>query len=224
LITSSKASCLEGKKIVRGRNDNSKLPRFTPAGLVRRQEAFDHSDFLFELKYDGWRALAYLEDGRSELVSRKGNALKSFESLRAALARLGLTSVLDGEIVCLDAAGKPRFYDLFRRRGEPVFYAFDCLYREGEDLRSKPTIERKRILKDLVRGQPRILYANHIETHGIDLFKLVCEQDLEGIVAKHRWASYGSESLPWVKVLNPAYSQHEGRREFFDRKRRAKVL
>ena len=91
---------------MRGRNDNSKLPRFTPAGLVRRREAFDHSDFLFELKYDGWRALAYLEDGRSELVSRKGNALKSFESLRAALARLGLTSVLDGEIVCVDAEAK----------------------------------------------------------------------------------------------------------------------
>jgi bifunctional non-homologous end joining protein LigD len=133
---------------------------------VRQREAFDHPDFLFELKYDGWRALAYLEADRSELVSRKGNALKSFESLRAALARLGRTAVLDGEIVCLDAVGKPRFYELFRHRGEPVFYAFDCLYLDGEDLRPRPTIERKRILQNLVRDQPRILYANHVETCG----------------------------------------------------------
>jgi ATP-dependent DNA ligase len=120
----------------------------------------------------------------------------------------------------LDATGKPRFYDLFRRRGEPVFYAFDCLWLDGEDLRSQPTIARKRILKDLVHDQPRILYANHIETRGLDLFRLVCEQDLEGMVCKHQRAAYGSESVPWIKVLNPAYSQREGRREFFDRKRR----
>jgi bifunctional non-homologous end joining protein LigD len=90
------------------------------------------------------------KDGHCELVSRKGNTLKSFESLRAALARLGRRVVLDGGIVCLDASGKPQFYELFRHRGEPVFYAFDCLYLGRKDLRSRPTIERKRILKDLV--------------------------------------------------------------------------
>jgi ATP-dependent DNA ligase len=75
-----------------------------------------------------------------------------------------------------------------------------------------------------VRDQTRILYANHIEAEGIALFKLVCEQNLEGMVSKHRLASYGSESTPWIKVLNSVYSQREGRREFFDRKRRVKVL
>jgi bifunctional non-homologous end joining protein LigD len=190
---------------------------------VRKREAFDDPVFLFELKYDGWRALAYLEDGCCELLSRKGNALKSFESLRAALACLGHNAVLDGEIVCLDAAGKPRFYELFRRERDPIFYAFDCLCLDGEDLSLRPTTERKKILKDLVHDQPRILYANHIETHGLDLFKLVCEQDMEGIVCKHRLAPYGSESTPWIKVLNPAYSQRKGRREFFDRRRRVGV-
>lgn len=67
--------------------------------------------------------------------------------------------------------------------------------------------------EDLVRGHPRILYASHFEACGADLFRLVCEQDLEGIVCKHRSAPYASESVPWVKVLNPAYSQREGRRE-----------
>ena len=88
----------------------------------------------------------------------------------------------------------------------------------GADLRSQPTIERKRILENLVRGRPRILYASHFEVRGIDLFRLVCEQDLEGIVCKHRSAAYGIEGA-WIKVLNPTYSRREGRREVFERKR-----
>ena len=68
---------------------------------------------------------------------------------------MGREVILDGEIVCLDAAGKPQFYDLMLRRGEPVFYAFDVLWLDGEDLRERPTVERKRIVKDLVRDQPR---------------------------------------------------------------------
>lgn len=194
------------------------LPRFSPATLVRAREPFDHPDFLFELKHDGWRAMAYIEGDECDLVSRRGNVFKAFAPLRASLATIGREVILDGEIVCLDAAGKPQFYDLMRRRGEPVFYAFDVLWLGGEDLRSHPTIERKAILEDLVRGHPRILYATHFEARGVDLFRLVCEQDLEGIVCKHRSAPYGSESVPWVKVLNPAYSQREGRRELFEKK------
>jgi len=76
------------------------------------------------------------------------------------------------------------------RRGEPIFYAFDVLWLDGEDLREHPTLERKRILKDLVRNQPRILYARHVLAHGIDLFRLMCEQDLEGMVCKRRNAAY----------------------------------
>ena len=165
--------------------------------------------------------MAYVDGDNCELVSRRGNAFKSFAPLRASLAMIGREVILDGEIVCLDAAGKPQFYDLMRRRGEPVFYAFDVLWLGAADLRSHPTIERKRILEDLVRNQPRILYANHFEARGVDLFRLVCEQDLEGIVCKHRLAPYASDSVPWVKVLNPAYSQREGRRELFEKARAA---
>lgn len=81
------------------------------------------------------------------------------------------------------------------RRGEPIFYAFDVLWLDGEDLREHPTLERKRILKDLVRNQPRILYARHVLAHGIDLFRVVCEQDLEGMVCKRRNAAYGTKRI-----------------------------
>ena len=75
--------------------------------------------------------------------------------------------MLDGEIVCLDADGRPQFYDLLRRRGEQVFYAFDLLWLDGEDLRSKPLIERKRLLRSIMPVQPSVvLYAEHVERTG----------------------------------------------------------
>src|SRR5438067_1602596 len=126
------------------------------------------------------------------------------------------------EIVVLDPDGRPRFYDLLRRRGDPVFYAFDCLSLEGRDLRMRPLIERKRILARLVRDQPGILYAQHFDgDQGSALFSLACEQDLEGIVAKRKDAAYGDG---WFKIRNPGYSQYEGRRELFEKRRRAPLM
>ena len=186
----------DGQRSARYNEGRLQLSLFSPATLVRSREPFDHPDFLFELKHDGWRAMAYIDVDRCELVSRRGNAFKSFASLRASLATIGGAVILDGEIVCLDGSGRQQFYDLMRRRSEPIFYAFDVLWLGGADLRSRPTIERKRLLENLVRDQPRILYASHFEARGIDLFRLVCEQDLEGIVCKHRLAPYASESIP----------------------------
>jgi bifunctional non-homologous end joining protein LigD len=80
------------------------LPSISPAKLARSLEPFDDKDWLFELKHDGFRSLAYLEDGRCRLVSRHRNVYKSFETLRDALSTLKAKSaILDGEIVCLDS-------------------------------------------------------------------------------------------------------------------------
>src|SRR5260370_781642 len=101
---------------------------------------FDHPDWVFELKHDGFRAVAYIADGRCQLVSRKNNVYKSFGPLREALAGLRIQdAVVDGEIVCLDDEGRSQFYTLLRRRGQPVFYTFDLLFLNGEDLRSLPS-------------------------------------------------------------------------------------
>jgi bifunctional non-homologous end joining protein LigD len=188
---------------------------FRLADPVLRSEPFDHDNFVFELKHDGFRAVAHIAPDACQLVSRRGNVYKSFNSLSASLLTLGCSAVIDGEIVLLDATGRPKFYDLLRRRGEPVFYAFDCLRLDGHDLRSRPLIERKAGLERIVKGHPRVLYANHIEREGCALFKLACEQDLEGIVAKRRNAAYGDD---WFKIRNPNYSQYEGRRELFDKR------
>jgi bifunctional non-homologous end joining protein LigD len=93
---------------------------------------FGHPDWLFEVKYGGSHALAYVERGTVRLVSRKGNTYRSFPALCQSLAVcLSVTdAVLDGEIVYLGPNGKPQFSDLMRRRGPQHFYAFDLLRRE----------------------------------------------------------------------------------------------
>jgi bifunctional non-homologous end joining protein LigD len=171
--------------------------RFRPADLTPVRDAFDDSRFVYELKHDGFRALAYIRSGHCQLVSRRGNVYKSFGSLSAALGQLDYEAVLDGEIVVLDAAGRSQFYELLRRRGEPVFYAFDCLSLDGRDLRPLPLIQRKKKLERLVKGHARILYARHVESDGAAFFRLVCQQDLEGVVAKLKHGTYGEG---WFKV------------------------
>jgi bifunctional non-homologous end joining protein LigD len=127
---------------------------------------------------------------------------------------MGCRAVLDGEIVSLDETGRPHFYDLLWRRGSPVFYAFDMLWLDGRDLRDEPLIEGKRILEQLAGGHPRILIAKHIEGQGqgTGLFRAVCENFLEGIVAKWKDGRYGET---WFKILNQNYSQRAGWDELF---------
>ena len=171
------------------------------------------------------------------LVSRNGNTFKSFPGPCEGFARdlKARRCVLDGEIVCLDDGGKPQFLDLLFRRAEPLFYAFDILwdehaksddeeemrrFRSGEDIRYLPLIDRKLRLHAVVpkRGEC-LLYGDHIDAAGEGLFRLACENDLEGIVAKRKFDPYLHEHATWLKVRNQNYSQWVGREELFERER-----
>ena len=183
--------------------------------LSRILAPFDNPDFVFELKHDGFRSLAYIADGRCSLVSWRTNYYQRFDSLKAALANLKVTdAILDGELVCLDDEGKSRFNQLLRRRAEPAFYAFDLLWLNGKDLRQLPLIERKKRLRQLIGKSDceRIIYVQHIEMCGCVLYRAICKKDLEGIICKKKNGAY---SVPgqWLKVLNPNYTQHEDRHE-----------
>lgn len=117
--------------------------------LASLRDPFDHPDWLFELKYDGFRALAHVGPDGTRLVSRNLHIYKPFgdlcEALAAELDRR--TAVLDGELVCVDRDGRPQFYDLLRRRAPVYFYAFDLVELDGRDLRALPLLERKRQLR-----------------------------------------------------------------------------
>ena len=192
-----------------------------PLGLVRRTDAFDDTDWVFELKHDGFRALAYIDAATCRLVSRNQHRFDEFDALAKAIAKVlaDRRAVIDGEIVCLDADGRPQFYELLARKGKPYYYAFDLLWLDGEDLRDRPLLERKAKLRSLVpEKDSRLLYVDHIEASGVALFERVCEMDLEGIIAKRKKGLY-REGTTWYKIKNAAYSQAEGRGEVFDRRR-----
>ena len=181
--------------------------------LKRVAKPFDNPDYIFELKHDGFRAIAYIENGECKLVSRNLNQFK-FVLLSQSLAKLPVKSaILDGEVVCLDGKGVSQFNRLLGRRQVPVFYAFDLLWLNGEDLRRLPLIERKERLEKLVKKSEcrELLYAHHIEKDGVALFEAICAKDLEGIVAKRKNGIYRNDGKEWMKIKNPHYSQAEGR-------------
>ncbi len=128
------------------------LPRIQPIAPKRIQAPFDHTEFVFELKMDGWRCLAYIENGVCRLVSRKQNQFKSFSPLAASVAKLKVqNAIIDGEVACLDAKGKSVFLDMRRRKANAILYCFDLLWLNNEDLRNLSLVERKARLRQLIR-------------------------------------------------------------------------
>jgi len=109
------------------------------------KEPFNDPDYIFELKHDGFRTLAYIEGGECKLVSRNLKHLR-FEALLPAQ-----NAIIDGEIVCLDSNGVSQFNELLSRKAQPVLYAFDLLWLNGEDLRNQPLILRFQRLPQLPR-------------------------------------------------------------------------
>jgi bifunctional non-homologous end joining protein LigD len=191
-----------------------------PQPLLRVAEPFDHPDWLFELKHDGFRALAHVDRSGCRFVSRNGHVFGQWpvlcDELVQALHRR--SAILDGEVVCLRDDGNSDFNALLFRRGRPVFYAFDLLAIGGRDLRSSPLLERKRRLRDVLTVPvPMVRYVDHVDARGADLFAAVSRADAEGIVGKWMLGSYHSDGVTtsWVKVKNAAYSQMAGRHELF---------
>jgi len=170
--------------------------QFQPMPLLKRSVTFDDPDYIFELKYDGFRVLAVIEHGRAQLLSRNGHPFASFSELAQSISESlpNTRAVIDGEICYLDRRGRPQFRNLLFRRGNPpCFFAFDLLTCDGKDLRTERLLDRKQELRRLLAkiSPPFPLrYADHVDGSGIALFQRVCELDLEGIVAKQKFGPY----------------------------------
>jgi bifunctional non-homologous end joining protein LigD len=196
--------------------------------LIRVAEPFDHPDWIFELKHDGLRALAYVDRYECTLLSRRRHIYKQFPMLATELAHAvrARSCVLDGEIVALGPDGRSKFYDLLFRREWPHFIAFDALMINGEDLRDRPLLERKRRLRAIMPREAvhaRVLYHDYVDGRGVDLFAAIRGNDLEGVVAKWRYGRYHTDgqTTSWFKIRNPQYSQVDGRRDVFAPRRSA---
>lgn len=191
--------------------------------LVQQSQPFDRDDWLFEIKHDGFRSLAYIDRGLCKLVSRNEYDYKRFRDLAEALpsAINAKNAILDGELVVLDRTGKARFYDLMAGRGVVVFAAFDLMWLNGRDLRDLPLLERKEILRFHLEPSSRVLFVDHIEGKGKRMYEQICQRDMEGIVCKPMISPYRTirGTTTWIKVKNPKYSQAEGRGELFNKRR-----
>src|SRR5438445_5597116 len=151
--------------------------------LLKRAAPFDDPDWIFELKYDGFRALAVFENGRAQLVSRNGHPFASFSALAESISDSlpNARAVIDGEICSLDRRGRPQFRNLlFRRGNSPCFFAFDLLTCDGMDLRTEQLGDRKQELRRLLAlattDRP-LTYTEYIDGSGLALFTRVRDLD-----------------------------------------------
>jgi len=187
-------------------------PMLASAGPIPRGE-----QWVYEIKWDGVRALCYIRDGKVKLIGRRGTHFdRQYPELDSlALAVKTPTAILDGEICALDEQGRPNFEKLQPRimasgtsaiakmaRSNPVvFFAFDLLYSGGQDLRDLPLLERKQRLRALVEVTPYLRYSEHFATGVDELLAAAKAQGLEGVVAKHRDSRYtGDRTRDWVKL------------------------
>jgi bifunctional non-homologous end joining protein LigD len=199
---------------------------------------FSDPEWLFEIKWDGIRALAWVEEGRLEMRARSGRVITSqYPELAELPQRVrGRRALLDGEIVALDENGHSNFERLqarmnvsrpspLQQRQAPVtYYLFDILHYEGYDLRQVPLGDRKRFLKSALEWGGPFRYADHQMEQGKELFELARQQGLEGIIGKHGRSPYASgRSSYWVKfkvvqeldAVVAGWTEPRGSREHF---------
>jgi bifunctional non-homologous end joining protein LigD len=202
---------------------------------------FKGSEWLYEIKWDGYRALAFIEDGRARLVSRNQNDLTAeFAELASELPGhvRAKQALIDGEICALDERGRSSFSLMQQRTGVGkngrslgkadlavpiVFYAFDLLYIDGWSLMGAALEERKRLLREALVADARVRYSEHFDD-GEALLAAAREQELEGIVAKRRDSHYEQRrSRQWCKIkitqteecVIGGWTEPKGSREYF---------
>ncbi len=193
------------------------------------ENPFDDKNWIFEIKWDGFRALAF-KNKELKLISR--NKKKSFNAIFPTIAnelkKIKGEFILDGEIVILNKEGKSEFQLLQnyqkRKIGTPYYYVFDILFYKNKDLTVLPLLERKKILKKVLIKLPHVKYSDHIFEKGKAFFKLAKKKKLEGIMAKKSSSTYQfRRSKDWLKiktrlrqeVVIGGFSQPKGSRKYF---------
>jgi len=181
------------------------------------EDPFDGPDWLFEIKWDGYRAVAFIENGKVRLVSRNQNELTArYPELKDMPKSVkAKTAILDGEVVALDSEGKPSFSLMQQRTGfrpggkrgpinadVPIlYYAFDLIYLDGEDWRKVNLEDRKRKLQSILKQEDSVRYSDHYAEQGRALFDIAKARQLEGIIAKRRNSCYEERrSREWLKI------------------------
>ncbi|MCL5071580.1 MAG: non-homologous end-joining DNA ligase [Actinobacteria bacterium] len=201
-----------------------KVTHFKPMLATLIEKPFDSNEWVFEIKWDGYRAIAEIQKNSVLLYSRNDlNFNSQFPEVVESLKKMHINTVLDGEIVVLDKQGRSQFQLLQQylkyKKEMLVYYVFDILYLEGYELLTLPLITRKKLLKQILSSNHRnakgsnishnmessiknIKFSDHIEKEGIAFFNEAIKNGLEGIMAKKSESVYipGSRTNKWLKI------------------------
>jgi bifunctional non-homologous end joining protein LigD len=197
-------------------------PALSPLGFIKLEiptlvpEPPSGEGWIHEIKHDGYRTLIVVEGSQIRAFTRNGNDwTRVYHRVVDACGRLGCeTALLDGEMVVQDEFGLSDFYALrsaiHKAPHRIVFFAFDLLQLDGQDLRRTSLIERRAALRKLIEPDPRspIHFSDHVDCDGAKFFKAAAELGLEGIVSKRATSMYrGGPSRNWLKTKNMVESE-----------------
>ncbi len=234
------SSAISAVKDLKGAVKRAMPPAITPMLASLCEKPFDDPNWLFEIKWDGYRAVAFIEDGDVRLVSRNHNDMTArFSELRGLSKSVNAkNAILDGEVVVLDDQGRPSFSLMQQRTGlrghgrqstprgdlPILYYVFDLIYLDGYDLRKVTLDERKRVLREIASDSEMVRYSEHFAGSGNALFNVAKEKGLEGIIAKKANSCYEERrSREWQKIkitqtvdcVIGGYTDPEGSRQYF---------
>jgi bifunctional non-homologous end joining protein LigD len=195
------------KQLLQKGNKSSFPANIPPMLATLVDKPFDEPGWVYEIKWDGYRAVSYLNNGTMEIRSRNNKSFnEKFYPVYDALKDWKINVVVDGEIIVVNEKGIADFSDLQSWRseadGQLAYYLFDVLWLEGYDLKQLPLTERKEILRLIVPESPIILISESFETAAIDFFEIAKKMKLEGIIAKKSSSKYipGFRSKEWLKI------------------------
>jgi bifunctional non-homologous end joining protein LigD len=197
---------LLGEQFVNARE--TPMPQLVTPMLATLVDApFSDPGWIYEIKWDGYRAVGYVQDGEAELISRNLKPFtEKYTPVGEALAALPFNAVFDGEIVAVDEKGLANFQLLQNWQNSPVtlrYYIFDVLWVDGYDVTAVPLLQRKELLRSLLPQDADILYySDHVTGKGDAFFKAALKQGLEGIMGKKADSIYtvGARSPEWLKI------------------------
>jgi bifunctional non-homologous end joining protein LigD len=213
------------------RSGSDQLTKFVKPMLAQIYEKpFDDLDWVFEVKWDGYRAIAEINKEEIKLYSRSGlSFLRLYPEVAEELKKIKEDVILDGEIIVLNKNNKPDFQKLQqynRHSSLPIlYYVFDCLSHNGKSIMELPLLERKKTAEKVLVKSNIIKYSDHVLQSGVEFFSKIIEMDLEGMIGKRASSLYypGKRSRDWLKIKNhntqeaviAGYTAPRGSREYF---------
>jgi bifunctional non-homologous end joining protein LigD len=202
------------KKIISRLNTSAFPEKIKPMLPTLIKTPFDSPEFIYEIKWDGFRAVTYVRNSEINIYSRKGFSFnQKFPAILNCFKDMKTNYVFDGEIIITDEKGRADFESL--RHYSPgyknlCYYIFDILYYDKYNLMNIPLTDRKNILKKVLPEKTSLNYVDHIENYGVDFFKLAEENQLEGIIAKKKNSIYlpGIRTMEWLKIKTISHKDY----------------